>query len=169
MRTVLRRSRGRDGGGHRAGVDTAGVVVAGDDPDALELLGRILAATGEPVQLIADKASAIAAVTTQPRRAFVVTFSGGHSGNLSLVDTIRRHTDAAVRSTPIVMLADDEKNLTYAWQSGIDAHLVRPVPADVLLATVNRAMAATEPERTDHRRTELRRAQAAALADPDDA
>lgn len=166
---MLRRSKGRDGDGRRAGVATAGLVVAGDDPDALELMGRILAATGEPVQLIADKASAIAAVTTQPRRAFVVTFGGGHSGNLSLVDTIRRHGDATVRSTPIVMVADDEKNLTYAWQSGIDAHLMRPVAAAELLATVNDAMARTEPERTDHRRTELRRAQAAALADPDDA
>jgi DNA-binding response OmpR family regulator len=166
---MLRRSKGKDGDGRRAGVDSSGVVVAGDDPDALELMGRILAATGEPVQLFADKASAVATVTTQPCRAFVLAFAGGPSGSLSLVDTIRNHADAAVRSTPIVLLADDDKNLTYAWQSGIDAHLLRPVHADVLVATVNDAMTRSESERSDHRRTELRRAQAAALADPDDA
>ena len=166
---MLRRSKGRDGDGQRAGGATAGVVVAGDDPDALELMGRILAATGEELHLIPDKASAVAAVTTEPRRAIVVAFSGGQSANLTVVETIRNHADAVVRSTPIIVLADDERNLTYAWQSGIDAHLVRPVPADLLLRTVTEAIARTEQECADHRRTQLRRAQAAALADPDDA
>lgn len=165
---MLRRSKGKDGEGQRAGVDTTGLVVAGDDPDALELLGRILAVTGEELFLIPDKASALATVATEPRRAVLLAFSGGQSGNLAVVESIRNHADAAVRSTPIIVLADDERNLTYAWQSGIDAHLVRPVPADVLVGAVTNAMARTEQERVEHRRTELRRAQAAALADPGD-
>lgn len=166
---MLRRSKGKDADGQRAGIATAGVVVGGDDPDALELMGRLLAATGEELFLIPDKASAVAAVTTEPRRAFVLAFSGGQSGNLAAVESIRNHADPVVRSTPIIVLADDERNLTYAWQSGIDAHLVRPIPADVLVGAVTNAMARTEQERADHRRTQLRRAQAAALADPDDA
>lgn len=164
---MLRRSKGKDAEGQRAGVPTAGLVIAGDDPDALELMGRILAATGEELFLIPDKASAIATVATEPRRAVLLAFSGAQTANLSVVESIRNHADDVVRTTPIIVLADDERNLTYAWQSGIDAHLVRPVPADALVGAVTNAMTRTDQERADHRRTQLRRAQAAALADPD--
>ena len=53
------------------------------------------------------------------------------------------------------------------WQAGIDDHLVRPVHADELVATVTAAMARTERERRDHRRQGLNRARTAAIADPD--
>ena len=67
-----------------------------------------------------------------------------------------------------VLVADDEKNLTFSWQSGIDEYLVRPVHADDLVAAVEAAMARSDAERTDYRRSELRKAQAASLADPGD-
>ena len=166
---MLRRSRGRDGrDGRRANVATSGIVIAGDDPDAVLLLARILEATGQPVEAITDRSSVVAAVIAKPCRAVVVAFSGGHSTNLSVVDAVRSHGEPVVRSTPIVLVADDDKNLTYSWQSGIDEHLVRPIHADDLVAAVEAAMNRSENERTDHRRAELRKAQAAALADPDE-
>ena len=65
---MLRRSRSSEPPGHRSGVATSGVVVAGDDPDALELMGRLLTPLGEPVSLIGDTASAVAAVAASPCR-----------------------------------------------------------------------------------------------------
>ena len=73
---MLRRSRSSEPPGHRSGVATSGVVVAGDDPDALELMGRLLTPLGEPVSLIGDTASAVAAVAASPCRVLVLAFHG---------------------------------------------------------------------------------------------
>ena len=167
---MLRRSRSSEPPGHRSGTATSGVVVAGDDPDALELVGRLLTPLGEPVSLIGDTASAVAAVAASPCRVLVLAFHGeAQHTNLATLASVKRQTDPAVAGTPVIIVADDDHHLLDAWQAGIDDHLVRPVRADALVAAVRGALERTEAERADHQRQGLNRARAVALADPDDA
>ena len=167
---MLRRSRSSEPAGTRSGTATSGVVVAGDDPDALELMGRLLTPLGEPVSLIGDTASAVAAIAASPCRVLVLAFHGeAQHTNLATLASVKRQTDPAVAGTPVIIVADDDHHLLDAWQAGIDDHLVRPVRADALVAAVRGAIERTDAERADHQRQGINRARAAALADPDDA
>ncbi|MCB1014117.1 MAG: response regulator transcription factor [Acidimicrobiales bacterium] len=166
---MLRRSRSSESHAGAGGGARAGVVVAGDDPDALELMGRLLTPLGEEVSLIGDTASAVGAVAARPCKVLVLAFSGpAQRTNLSALEALHRQSDPTVASTPVVVVADDEHHALDAWQAGIDDHLVRPVHADDLVGAVRGALERTEAQRADHRRQGLNRARAAALADPDD-
>lgn len=167
---MLRRTKADEVSDPREGVPARGIVVAADDPDGLALLKRLLESTGEAVEAIGDTASAVVAVVASPRRALVLAFGNqAPAANRKAVEAVRRQLDPVAASTPIVVVADDEHHVLATWQAGIDDHLVRPVRADALVATVTAATTRTERERRDHRRQGLNRARAAAIADPDQA
>jgi DNA-binding response OmpR family regulator len=155
---VLRRAKADKAKGGSQ-VSRHGLVVVSDDKDACELMARLLEREGHEVDRLFSESSVLPALLEQPREAVLVSFSGGSSTNLKLVDSVRNHTDAAVKETPIVLVTIDEKNRVYSWQSGVDGFLVRPFHANELVRTMAETLARAPDERASHRRAELKKAQ----------
>ena len=156
---MLRRSKA-DKGGKRAGAQPReGLLVVSDDHDACELMARLLEREGHDVDRLHEESSVVPALLEHPRQAVLVSFSGGSSTNLKLVDSIRTHDDDDVKETPVVLVTIDEKNRVYSWQSGVDGFLVRPFHANDLVRTMSETLARSPEERASHRRAELKKAQ----------
>lgn len=155
---MLRRAKA-DKAGRGAGPAPEGVLVVSDDEDACELMARLLEREGHDIERVHDDGSAMAALSQHPRRAVLVSFTGGSSTNLKLVDAIRSHPEESVKHTPVVLVTADEKNRVYSWQSGVDGFLVRPFHANDLVRTMAETLSRTAEERAAHRRAELKRAQ----------
>ena len=155
---MLRRSKADKAGGG-GGVARDGLLVVSDDKDACELMARLLEREGHAVDRIFEEGKVMPTLLQQPREAVLISFSGGSSTNLKLVDSIRNHTDDGVKETPIVLVTIDEKNRVYSWQSGVDGLLVRPFHANDLVRTMSETLTRSPDERATHRRAELKKAQ----------
>jgi len=158
---VLRRSKGRKPAEDRQ-VDRRGVLAAGDDPDFLELLVRLLEREGHEVNRTEETDDALSALMLHPYRAAVVGFTG-RSTAVTLLEAIRTHDQPQVATTPVVIVAEDPRNRDFAWQSGVDGYLAKPFHSDELLAEVRAAI-----ERPDDQRDAHRQAQLAAASEGDD-
>lgn len=133
------------------------MLVVQDDPDALELLRRVLERAGHHVLGAPshDRAMAIAAA----EHPDVAVLDLGASGaNLKLLDALRHSRDSAVSGVRVVLLARQGSNPMFSWQSGIDGFLDRPFHADALVDEVGSVLARAEADRPRHRREQQERA-----------
>ena len=131
------------------------VLVVNDEPDACELLNRILLAAGYQVARAHDTLQMTAALTDRPHAVILDVSAGGIGGNLKLLDTIRGQQDPALAATRVVLCATNASNAMFSWQAGIDAFVLRPFHADELLAELAQVLARGDDDRPMARRRAL--------------
>ena len=150
--------RGRDdvhGGGPRQ----PRVLVVNDEPDACELLVRVLrsAPEGYEVDRAGDQLSLTERLVGEPPVSAVVVdvSTGGIGGGLKLLDAVRGSLDPHIANLPVVLVAPTQSAAMFSWQAGVDELLVRPFHAKDLLLAVAAAMARPDDERPRHRREQI--------------
>jgi DNA-binding response OmpR family regulator len=159
---ALRRSK-RDegpGGGGGSRASRGGpprVLIVNDEPDACELLARLLVRAGNEVERARTFTEMADRLVLQPRLDCLVLdiSAGGIGGNLKLLDAVRGFHDEAVAATPVVLITHGRSSAMFSWQSGVDELLVRPFQADELVQAVSTAIARPADERPKHRRRQL--------------
>jgi two-component system, OmpR family, response regulator VanR len=146
---VLRRSKNEKAGPTR-------ILVVNDDPDACELIARIIESAGWIAERCHAHSDALAALSeAKPAfKAVLVDFqAGGASAGLKLLDDIRRMP--AFTGMPVLLLTHNNANRLFAWQAGIDGFLVRPFHADQLINEVYAVLTRTLQERDAYREQRL--------------
>ena len=154
---MLRRSKSDGGGG------PARILVVNDDEGGCELVARILEARGATVQRVHSHADAVVALnrSEEPVALTVLDFSsGGTASSLKLLDSIRHGIEGS-RAVPVVMLAASANNRMFAYQSGADAFLVRPLHANELADAVEQVLQRSPEEREAYRAAQVAEARSA--------
>jgi DNA-binding response OmpR family regulator len=131
-----------------------GVLLVCDDPDAGELLNRLMAADGHDVHRVETAEGAVRHLLATPRRATVLSLSGP-TANRQLLDKIRTHPNPPVAEVAIVLLADDIGAGREAWENGVDGFLARPFHADQLATELQGALDRPLADRQAHRDAQL--------------
>lgn len=133
------------------------VFVMNDEPDACELLVRILRRAGNVVDRGRDfgDLSDRLVMGTPPDVVVLDVAAGGIGANLKLLDAIRGSGDPDVAATPVVLVTAAASSAMFSWQAGIDELLVRPFHADELVEAVAAAYERPADERPKHRRRQL--------------
>src|SRR5256885_12667623 len=118
------------------------ILVVNDEEGSCELLCRILANAGHPVERAANPDQAISIIDVlRPGCVVLDLSSGGIARNLQVLDAIRSQLDQVVASTRVVLVAHQTSNRMFSWQAGTAAFLARPFPANDLVKAVAAALA----------------------------
>jgi DNA-binding NtrC family response regulator len=134
------------------------LVVANDDPDACEVVARVLELDGHEVVRVANSEAVPAVVHDTGATGVVLDLvTGGYGANLDALERLRTRSAGPSRGVRVVLVGATAGQALFAWQSGIDGFLLRPFPADVLRLTVADALARDEKERSGFRTAEQRR------------
>ena len=144
--------------GEEAGTDASWrVLVVNDEPDACELLVRLLSHAGHDVERNRDatELNERLMMGTPPDVIVLDVAAGGIGGNLKLLDTVRGSRVEKVAATPVVLVAAAASSAMFSWQAGIDEFLVRPFHADELVDAVAAAASRPAEERPRHRRVQM--------------
>lgn len=151
---MLRRSRTDKGGKrHEWEPHGEGVLLVSDDPDAGELLNRLMAADGHDVHRVETAEGAVRHLLATPRRAAVLSLSGP-TANRQLLEKIRSHPNPPVSEVAVVLLADDVAAGREAWDKGADGFLAHPFHAEQLTAELQGALDRPLADRPAHREAE---------------
>ena len=151
---MLRRSRTDKGGKrHEWEPHGEGVLLVSDDPDAGELLNRLMAADGHDVHRVETAEGAVRHLLATPRRAAVLSLSGP-TANRQLLEKIRSHPNPPMSEVAVVLLADDVAAGREAWDKGADGFLARPFHAEQLTAELQGALDRPLADRPAHREAE---------------
>ncbi len=127
-----------------------GVLLVCDDPDAGELLSRLITADGHDVHRVETAEGAIRHLLATPRRATVLSLSGP-TANRQLLEKIRDHPNPPVSEVAVVLLADDVGAGPEAWDKGADGFLARPFHNEQLTAELQGALDRPLAARPAHR------------------
>jgi DNA-binding response OmpR family regulator len=138
--------------------DPPRILVVNDDEDAGALVERVLTHAGFEVDRVTTTDDAVAHATGAPPALVVLDLSSGVGGSLKLLETLRTHADPDLAAAGAVLISRQAGNRVFAWQSGIDALLVRPFHADELLREVTAVIRRTPDERARHRQEQQARA-----------
>lgn len=134
------------------------VLLVNDDPDACELLVRMVATAGyRTVGATSDDEARGRLVEELPRCVVLDMKSGGVGSSLKVLDLIRTDANPRVSSARVVLCAPSAKNRTFTFQSGADAFVMRPFHLDELLEEIADVLRRPQEERARHRRDELAR------------
>ena len=148
---MLKRPRGDKGRRrHEWEPHGAGVLLVCDDPDAGELLTRLLSADGHDVHRVETAEGAVRHLLATPRQAAVLSLSGP-TASRQLLDKIRSHPNAPVNEVAVIVLADEVGDGPVVWEQGADGFLARPFHAEQLTAEVQAALDRPFAEREAHR------------------
>ena len=131
-----------------------GVLLVCDDPDAGELLSRLITADGHDVHRVETAEGAVRHLLATPRVAAVLSLSGP-TANRQLLEKIRDHPNPPVAEVAVVLLADDVNAAREAWDKGADGFLARPFHAEQLTTELADAIARPLVARAAHRVTQL--------------
>ncbi len=132
------------------------VLVVDDNPDACELIARVIESAGWTATRSYSQDDALHKLESgdPPFKAVIADFqSGGTGASLELLDAIRRTRDFA--EIPVLLLTHNETNRLYAWESGADAVLVRPFHADDLINEIYAVLTRSTDEREAWREEQL--------------
>ena len=127
-----------------------GVLLVCDDPDAGELLSRLMTADGHDVHRVETAEGAVRHLLASPRQATVLSLSGP-TANRQLLDKIRDHPNPPVREVAVVLLADEVAAGREAWDKGADGFLARPFHAEQLSVELQGALDRPLAARPAHR------------------
>jgi DNA-binding response OmpR family regulator len=121
---------------------------------------RVLEHAGYETAQAHNPGEAMDVLAAGPRfDAVLVDFaSGGPSESIKLLDEIRR--TPAMQDLAVIISSRVEKNRLFAWESGVDAFLVRPYHVDELLAELAAVLARSPEARAAHRAERLAEASA---------
>ena len=150
-----RKDESWDGTERRA---AAVVLIVNDDPDACEMLVRMIGARGFRAIGATGPDDAMSRLVSDLPRCVVLDFAeGGVGTGLKVLDLIRGHSDKRVSSARVVLCAANPKNRSFSYQSGTDSFLVRPFHIDELVAQIQDVLGRADKDRARHRRDELTR------------
>jgi two-component system OmpR family response regulator len=136
----------------------ASVLIVNDEPDACELLVRLLGQAGFNMQGAGTDADAMFQMIHHLPRCVVLDMqAGGVGSSLRILDQIRSYEDGRLRSARVVLCAPSPKNRSFSFQSGADAFVVRPFHLADLIAQIDDVLDRPHDERARHRRDELAR------------
>jgi len=127
-----------------------GVLLVCDDPDAGELLSRLMTQDGHDVHRVETAEGAVRHLLATPRHAAVLSLSGP-TANRQLLEKIRDHPNPPVSEVAVVLLADDVEAARDAWDHGTDGFLARPFHADQLREELQGALDRPLAARAAHR------------------
>jgi DNA-binding response OmpR family regulator len=134
------------------------VLIVNDDPDACEMLVRMVASKGYRSVGATNGDEATSRILTELPRCIVLDLDAGGIGTgLKVLDTIRSHNDRRVSTARVVVCADSPKNRSFSFQSGADSFVVRPFHLDELVAQIADVLTRPHDDRARHRRDELAR------------
>ena len=133
--------------------DRPAVLVVCDDPDAGELLSRLLERDGWPVGLAISGAGGLTALCDADGRYGVVIVELHVPAAMQLLASIR--DTPGVAGTRVVICAGPDGNRGGAWLAGTDGYLVHPFDAGHFLAEVAAVVARPDAERDDHRQRQI--------------
>jgi CheY-like chemotaxis protein len=141
--------------------DAPVVLAVNDDPDACELLARILTRSGFAVGLSYEAHDAFEQIVElSPDCVLLDLASGGVGPNLKILDRIRRASDPAVALTRVVLVSREPNSRLFCWQAGIDAFLTRPFHMHELVAMVQDVVERPEVQRGPYRQAQADHARA---------
>jgi len=154
---LLKRSKTDDEIVFQAAAGTSGesVLVLNDDKDACELIARLIESAGweavrgyefDDVTSLLAEGHHVAAVIDSMSCGITVAFR--------VLDEIRKG-GPEVRNMGVVILAATDTNRLFAFQSGVDGYVVRPVHADEFLDVMRLVMSRSTEERIEYRRAQL--------------
>lgn len=111
-----------------------------DDPDEAELLARLLTHAGAPAAVVDDEDDLVSTLAAGQAGAVVVGLALGSRSGTQVLEAVRRHWDAAVANTPVVVVAEASRaaERLRAWQAGSDVLLEKPFHVDELVAALQR-------------------------------
>jgi DNA-binding response OmpR family regulator len=127
-----------------------GVLLVCDDPDAGELLSRLMAQDGHDVHRVETAEGAVRHLLATPRQAAVLSLSGP-TANRELLVKVRDHPNAPVNEVAVVVLADDVGTQADTFDKGADGFLARPFHAEQLAAELQGALERPLAARPAHR------------------
>jgi DNA-binding response OmpR family regulator len=134
------------------------VLVVHDDPDACEMLVRVVASRGYRAIGATSLEEAGGRYTRElPRCVVLDLHEGGIGTSLKALDNIRSHEDLRVSTARVVLCASSPRNRFFSFQSGADSFLVRPFHVDELMAQIADVLDRAHEDRARHRRDELAR------------
>ena len=127
-----------------------GVLLVCDDPDAGELLTRLMAQDGHDVHRVETAEGAVRHLLATPRQAAVLSLSGP-TANRELLVKVREHPNAPVNEVAVVVLADDVGAQADSYDKGADGFLARPFHAEQLSTELRGALDRPLAARAAHR------------------
>jgi DNA-binding response OmpR family regulator len=134
------------------------VLIVNDDPDACEMLVRMIGARGFRAIGATSPDDATGRLAADLPRCVVLDLEvGGIGASLTVLDLIRNHSDKRISRTRVVICATNPKNRTFSYESGTDSFLLRPFHIDELVKEVQDVLGRADKERARHRRDELAR------------
>jgi len=134
------------------------VLIVNDDPDACEMLVRMVASKGYRAIGATTGDEAAGRIASDLPRCIVLDLDAGGIGtSLKVLDTIRSHNDRRVSTARVVLCAASPKNRSFSFQSGADSFVVRPFHLDELVAQIADVLTRPHDDRARHRRDELAR------------
>jgi DNA-binding response OmpR family regulator len=136
------------------GAGGEGVLLVCDDPDAGELLARLMAADGHDVHRVETPEGAVRHLLATPRRVAVLSLSGP-TANRQLLGQIRDHPNRPVAEVAVVLLGDDVDAAREAWEKGADGFLARPFHSEQLSTELREAIERPLADRDAHRAAQL--------------
>ncbi len=131
------------------------VLVVNDDPDACELVARLVESAGWAADRHHDVHSVVDELEQTNHSAVIIdSLTIGITDAFKALDDIRSGS-ADIRNVAIVIIASTDTNRLFAYQSGVDGFVVRPVHADELLDVLRMVFSRTNDERVEYRRAQL--------------
>lgn len=134
------------------------VLIVNDDPDACEMLVRMVSSKGYRAIGATSGDEATGRIVHELPRCIVLDLDAGGIGTgLKVLDTIRSHHDQRVSTARVLLCAASPKNRSFSFQSGADSFVLRPFHLDELVAQIADVLARPHDDRARHRRDELAR------------
>jgi DNA-binding response OmpR family regulator len=131
------------------------VLVLNQDHGACELVARLVELAGYPALRFADRGALLEQMAEGGVSAVVVDALGtGVQPAFEVLEAIRNGPPAS-RETAVMILASTDTNRLFAYQSGVDAYLVRPFHSDDLVAALRDTLSRSFEERERFRREQL--------------
>lgn len=130
----------------------AKVTVLNGDPEAGEIVARVLEAAGHQVARAFDADNALVALSSDIPSLGVIDLGGGaNNPGLRLLEAIRGHPNASVKNLRVVLISSQPGGEMFAWLAGTDGYLERPVHADQITEAVADVLARPDKQRPAYR------------------
>jgi DNA-binding response OmpR family regulator len=131
------------------------VLVINDDQDGCELVARLIESADLAAQRCYDLEEIPGRIDGGGYSAVVVDSDNcGITTAFRILDEIRQ-AGPGVRTIAVVILAATNTNRLFAFQSGVDGYVVRPVHADEFLDVLRLVLDRSSEQRVEYRREQL--------------
>jgi DNA-binding response OmpR family regulator len=131
------------------------VLVINDDQDGCELIARLIESADLSAQRCYDLEEIPGRLDGGDYSAVVVDSDNcGITTAFRILDEIRQ-AGPGVRNIAVVILAATNTNRLFAFQSGVDGYVVRPVHADEFLDVMRLVLDRSPEQRIEYRREQL--------------